>query len=106
SALAIARGGEPNRPYEPDADRIKIEFRRLQAISNVLSFSIPKSSNTLQMHLVWAGDSAMCALSDDMLASLFMWPNSLPPDEVIADEATTLACDAVAQSHLISRPRV
>ena len=43
--------GEPNRLNEPDDDRIKIGVRRLQAISNVLSFATAKSYNTLQMHL-------------------------------------------------------
>ena len=52
------------------------------------------------MHLVWDGDYVVSALSVDMLGSSFIWPNVLPPDGVIVDEATTIARDAVAQSNL------
>jgi hypothetical protein len=79
-AMAGTADGEPKRLNEPDEDRIKIGNRRLQAISNVLKFSTPKSYKTLQMHLVWAGDYAMSALSDDILGSSVIWPNSLPPE--------------------------
>ena len=84
---------------EPDEDRIKIGIRRLQAISNVLSYSTSKSYDTLQMHLVWAGDYAMSALSDDVLGSSFIWPNSLPPEQALADQAALIARDAAAHSH-------
>ena len=100
TALAIATtgsaDGESNQTNEPDEDRIKIGIRRLQAISNVLSYSTSKSHDTLQMHLVWAGDYAMSALSDDVLGSSFFWPNSLPPEQALADQATLIARDAAA----------
>ena len=51
------------------------------------------------MHLVWAGDYAVGALSDDMLSSSFLWPNSLLPEQACADQATLIARDAAAQSH-------
>ena len=51
------------------------------------------------MHLVWAGDYAMSALSDDVLGCSFIWPNSLPPEQDLADQATLIARDAAAQSH-------
>ena len=93
TALAMASDtadGEPQRLIEPD-DRIRIGNRRLQAISNVLSLATPKSYKTLQVHLVWAGDYAASALSDDILSSSFLWPNSMPPEEALADEATQIA---------------
>ena len=103
TALAMAAvgtaDGEQNRLNQPDEDRIKIGVRRLQAISNVLNFATAKSYNTLQMHLVWAGDYAVSALSDDMISSSFLWPNSLLPEQAGADEATLIARDAAAQSH-------
>ncbi|MFM7981414.1 MAG: hypothetical protein ACKPKO_19070, partial [Candidatus Fonsibacter sp.] len=46
------------------------------------------------------GDHSMSALSDDMIGSSLIWPKSVPPDEVTADQATTIARDAAAQSHL------
>ena len=51
------------------------------------------------MHLVWAGDCAVSALSDDVLGSSFIWPNSLPPEQALADQATLIARDAAAHSH-------
>jgi hypothetical protein len=103
TALAIATAGsadgESNQTNEPDEDRIKIGIRRLQAISNVLSYSTSKSYDTLQMHLVWAGSYAMSSLSDDVLGSSFIWPNSLPPEQALADQATLIARDAAAHSH-------
>ena len=41
----------------------------------------------------------MSALSDDMISSSFLWPNSLPPEQALADQATRIARDAAAQSH-------
>ena len=41
----------------------------------------------------------MSSLSDDMIGSLFLWPNSLPPEQALADQATLVACEAAAQSH-------
>ena len=76
--------------------RIKISIRRLQAISNVLSYSTSKSYDPLQMHLVWAGDYAMSALIDDLLGSSFISPNSLPPEQALVDQATLIARDAAA----------
>ena len=70
-----------------------------KTISNVLSYSTPKSYDALHMHLVWAGDYSMNALSDDMLGSSFLWPNSLPPEQALADQATLIACDVASQSH-------
>jgi hypothetical protein len=79
TALAIATAGSAygsyNQMNEPDEDRIKLGIRRLQAICNVLSYSTSKSYDTLQMHLVWVGDYATSALSDDMLGSPFIWLN-------------------------------
>ena len=51
------------------------------------------------MRLVWAGDYAMSALSDDMIGSSFLRPNSLPLEQALVDQATLIARDAVAQSH-------
>ena len=64
SAAAVAMAaseaaGEPKRPSEPDEDRIKIGHRRLEAIKKVLSRATPNSYETLQLHLVWAGDYAI-----------------------------------------------
>ena len=101
TALAMATAGTaaggPKQRNEPDEDRIKIGYRR-QAISTVLNFSTPKSYKTLQMHLVWAGDYATSALSDEILSSSFIWPNSSPPEQTLADEATLIARDGAAQS--------
>jgi hypothetical protein len=87
TALAMATAGtadgETKRLNEPDEDRIKIGDRRLQAISNVLNFSTPKSYKTFQMHLVWARDYAMSALSDDKLGSSLIWPNSCRPNMLL-----------------------
>ena len=105
-ALATAQeDGVPKRPEEPDEDRIKIGSRRLKAISQILGKATPKSFQALQLHLVWAGDYAVSALSDDTLGQDFIWPNSLPPEETFADEATLVARDAAAHSHrdLISK---
>ena len=51
------------------------------------------------MHLVWAGDYAMSALSDDVLGSSFIWPNSFPTEQALDDQATLTARDAAAHSH-------
>jgi hypothetical protein len=51
------------------------------------------------MHLVWVWEYATSALSDDLIGSSFLWPNSLPPEQAIADQATLIAHDAAAQSH-------
>ena len=51
------------------------------------------------MHLVWAGDYAVSALSNDMISFSFLRPNSLLPEKAGADEATLIARAAVAQSH-------
>ena len=102
TALAIATTGSADgesKRNAPDEDRIKIGIRRLQAISNVLSYATSKSYDTLQMHLVWAGDYATSALSDDVLGSAFIWPNSLPHDQALVDKATLIARDAAAHSH-------
>ena len=48
------------------------------------------------MHLVWAGDYAMSALSDDVLGSSFIWPNSLPLEQALVDQATLIARYAAA----------
>ena len=58
---------------EPDEDR-------LQAISNAPSYFTPKSY-------------------DSLLSSSFLWPNSLPPEQALAGQATLLAHDAAAQPH-------
>ena len=75
------------------------EGRRLNAITKILNGATPKSYEALQLHLVWAGDYALSALSDDCLALDSIWPNSLPPQRALADEATLVARDAAAQSH-------
>ena len=80
AAAAEADGGESQRPNEPDEDRIRIGFRRLQAIRKVLSLATPKSYETLQLHLVWAGDYAFSALCDECLGMDHIWPKSLPPE--------------------------
>ena len=41
----------------------------------------------------------MSALSDDVLGSSFLWPNSLLPEQALVDQATLIAHDAAAQSH-------
>ena len=103
SALALAAaesdGGEPKLLAEPDLDRIKIGTRRLRAIRQVLSKATPKSYDSLQLHLVWSGDYALSALSDDCLGLDYIWPGSMPPEESLADEATLVARDAASQSH-------
>ncbi len=103
AALAIAGaegdGGQPKRPDEPNEDRIKIGNRRLKAIQQILGKGTPKSFDTLQLHLVWAGDYALSALSDECLGLDYIWPGSLPPEGALADEATLVARDAASQSH-------
>ena len=51
TALAIAvagsANGESNQMNEPDDERIKLGIRRLQTISNVLSYSTSKSYDTM-----------------------------------------------------------
>ena len=59
---------------EPDEDC-------LQSISNALSYSTPKSY-------------------DSLLGYSFLGPNSLPPEQAIADQTTLLAHEASAQSHM------
>ena len=34
-----------------------------------------------------------------MLGSSFLWPNSVPPEKALADQATLIARDAAAQSY-------
>ena len=41
----------------------------------------------MQMHLVWAGDWAMSALTDDILGESWLWPNSMPDSEMLPDKA-------------------
>ena len=105
AAAMAASDGDSKRPDEADEDRIKIGTRRLSAIRKILSFATPKSYETLQLHLVWAGDYAVSALSDDCLAMDYIWPNSLMPDQALADEVALVARDAASKSHrdLISK---
>ena len=58
---------------EPDEDC-------LQAISNALSYSTPKSY-------------------DSLIGSSFLWPNSLQPEQALVDQAILIAHDVAAQSH-------
>ena len=53
----------------------------------------------MQLHLVWAGDYALSALSDEALGLDFIWPHSLPPDACLPDEATLVARDAAAHAN-------
>ena len=62
-------------------------------------YSASKSYDTLQLHLVWAGDYAMSSLSGDVLGSSFICPNSLPLEQALVDQATLIARDADANSH-------
>ena len=41
----------------------------------------------------------MSALSVDMIGSAFLWPNSLPLEQALVDQATPIARAAAAQSH-------
>ena len=52
----------------------------------------------MQLHLVWAGDYALSALSDETLGLDFIWPKSLPPAACPPDEATLVARDAAAHA--------
>ena len=103
TAAAIATyeadGSEPKRPDEADEDRIKIGTRRLSAISKILSFATPKSYEILQLHLVWAGDYTVSALSDECFNMDYIWPNTSMPAQALADEAALVARDAASQSH-------
>ena len=98
-AQASADSSEPKRPEEPDEDRIKIGTRRLKAIQQILGKATPYSFEALQLHLVWAGDYALSALSDEALSLDFIWPNSLPPDACLPDEATLVARDAASHAN-------
>ena len=98
-AQASADSSEPKRPEEPDEDRIKIGFRRLKAVQQVLGRATPESFEALQLHLVWAGDYAISALSDDALGLDFIWPKSFPPAACLPDEATLVARDASSQAN-------
>ena len=53
----------------------------------------------MQLHLVWAGDYALSALSDEALGLDFIWPQSLPPDACLPDEATVVARDAASHAN-------
>ena len=53
----------------------------------------------MQLHLVWAGDYARSALSDECLGLDFIWPGNMPPQESLADEATLVARDAASHAH-------
>ena len=104
-AASEAIGSEPQRSEAPDEDRIRIGCRRLGAITKVLGHATPKSFDVLQLHLVWAGDYTLSALCDECLGMDHIWPNSMLPEEALADEATLIARDAAAKSHrdLITR---
>ena len=99
AAAALAMAGEQQLVKEPEEDRIKLGRRRLTAITKILSSATPKSYEAMQVHLVWAGDYAISALSDECLAMDFIWPNSLLPEQAGTDEVTLVARDAAAQSH-------
>ena len=98
AAASAAAVSEPKRPEEPDEDRIKIGNRRLKAIQQILGKATPSSFEALQLHLVWAGDYALSALSDEALSLDFIWPNSLPPSASLPDEATLVARDAASHA--------
>ena len=98
-ALAMNAPTDASKTNEPDEDRIRIGHRRLTAITNVLSHASPKSFDSFQFHLVWAGDFAVSALSDEALGLPYIWPNSLPPAEAVAEESTLIARDAAASTH-------
>ena len=72
----------------------------MQAIQQILGKATLPSFEALQLHLVWAGDYALSALSDETLGLDFIWPNSLPPDASLPDEVTLVARDAAAHANL------
>jgi len=78
-------------------DRLRIGFRKMKAIKAILEGATAESFSSLQMHLVWAGDFAYSALSDDSLALSFLWPSSLPDPESLPCETSALARDVAAK---------
>ena len=100
-ALASTDDAAPaSKPADdPDEDQLKIGYRRLKAISNILSHSTKKSYKAMEMHLVWAGNYDYSALSDRALGLPYIFPNSLPPPEAHADLVTQVARDAAAKSN-------
>ena len=104
TSMALAAVGNdeesgPKKPTEANEDRLKIGYRRLNAISNILTHASKKSYKTMEIHLVWAGDYQFSALNDNALSLPFIYPNSLPPAEALPDEATQVARDAAAGMH-------
>ena len=71
----------------------------MQAIQQSLGKAAQVSFEALQLHLVWAGDYALSALSDEALGLDFIWPHSLPPAACLPDEATLVARDAAAHAN-------
>ena len=74
SASASAAAGVVGQTMEvaPELDQLKIGKRRLNAITNMLSRGTEEAFNNMQMHLVWAGDWTMSALTDDILGDLVL----------------------------------
>ena len=99
AAASLTASGDGPTTLEPDEDRLRIGRRRLTAITNVLSHCTAKSYKALEMHLVWVGDYAISACSDDTLGCNWIWPGSLPDPDACPDEAQLVARDAASRAH-------
>ena len=67
---------------------LKIGNRRLKAVQQILGKATPKSWETLQLHLVWSGDYALSALSDECLGLGYIWPGCMPPQELLSSNGS------------------
>ena len=94
-AKAILNAGNENKGEEV-VDRIRMGRDRLKAIEAILRGATPNSLKMMEYHLVWAGDYNYCAFTDQSLGLPWLWPNSLPPQDIMATEAALVARDAAA----------
>ena len=71
-----SQGLEASGGSSKSSDRIKIGYRRLTAIKNLLSNCSEDVFKKIEMHLVWVGNYADSAISDDILNLPWLWPRS------------------------------
>lgn len=99
AAMEVEGSSTSKQQPEENVDRLRIGNRRLAAITNLLGRCTKKSYKSMTIHLVWAGDYTYSALSDHALNLNFIFPETLPPTEIIPDEATRIARDVAAGSN-------
>lgn len=87
-------GATQEADADDQQDRLKIGFRRKQALTNLLKHCTQEGFQAMQEHLVWAGNYKYSAFSDEAFCEPSFWPGSSPHESSMPSEVEQLARDA------------